>query len=245
MAKCRRLSKNLLQGVISVGWQLWATKMRRMRVTVLYFAVLRERLARGQESVALEPGSSVAELLELLGEKEPLLVSARRSLQVAVNQEMVPDSYVLTEGDEVALIPPVSGGASLCRLSHEPLQWQEVVDAVSGKTQGGIAVFCGVVRDHNDGKQVVRLDYEAYDAMALTKMAQIIQRIETEVPASRVAMVHRVGSLQIGDTAVLVAASAPHRAEAFAACRQAIEALKKEVPIWKKEFSPDGAEWLG
>ena len=120
-----------------------------------------------------------------------------------------------------------------------------MIAAVSGPGQGGIVLFAGLVRDHNDGKQVVRLDYEAYDEMAVRKMAEIAARIEAEQPGVRVAMVHRVGSLQIGDLAVILAASAPHRGEAFAACRAAIEALKVEVPIWKKEFSPDGEEWLG
>lgn len=217
----------------------------RMHVRILYFALLRDRLGRDRETIELPDGSTAHDLLDVLAQASPVIAGARRSLQVAVNQEMVPLSQPLAAGDEVALIPPVSGGAGHCRISREPLVWQEVIDAVSGPGQGGIAVFCGVVRDHNDGKQVVRLDYEAYDEMAQRTMNQIAARIETSIAGARVAMVHRVGSLRIGDTAVLVAASAPHRAEAFAACRAAIEALKREVPIWKKEFSPDGAEWLG
>ena len=216
-----------------------------MQVRILYFALLRDRLGRAGDTIELPDGSTAHDLLEALAQKSPVIAGARRSLQLAVNQEMVPLSHPLLANDEVALIPPVSGGAGLCRISREPLLWQEVIDAVSGPTQGGIAVFCGVVRDHNDGKQVIRLDYEAYDDMAQRTMTQIAARIEAEVAGARVAMVHRVGSLQIGDTAVLVAASAPHRAEAFAACRAAIEALKREVPIWKKELSAEGAEWLG
>jgi molybdopterin synthase catalytic subunit len=220
-----------------------------MHVRILYFALLRDRLGRDHEVLELPADSTVAGLLDALALASPVVAGARRSLQVAVNHEMVPLSHPLKDQDEVALIPPVSGGAGAaaphCRISREPLLWQEVIDAVSGPGQGGITVFCGVVRDHNDGKQVVRLDYEAYDEMAQRTMAQIAARIEAEIAGSRVAMVHRVGTLQIGDTAVLVAASAPHRAEAFAACRAAIEALKREVPIWKKEFSKDGAEWLG
>jgi len=216
-----------------------------MQVRILYFALLRDRLGRADQTLDLPDGSTAQDLLETLARESPVIAGARRSLQVAVNREMVPLSHPLAADDEVALIPPVSGGAGLCRISREPLVWQEVIDAVSGPSQGGITVFCGVVRDHHDGKQVIRLDYEAYDDMAQRTMTQIAARIEAEVAGARVAMVHRVGSLQIGDTAVLVAASAPHRAEAFAACRAAIEALKREVPIWKKEFSPDGADWLG
>ncbi len=216
-----------------------------MNVRILYFALLRDRLGRERETLELPDGSTADDLLQRLAADNPVIAAARRSLQVAVNQEMVPLSHPLGAGDEVALIPPVSGGAGHCRISTQPLTWQEVIDAVSGPGQGGIAVFCGIVRDHNDGKQVIRLDYEAYNEMAQRTMSQIAARIEAATAGARVAMVHRVGSLQVGDTAVLVAASAPHRAEAFAACRAAIEALKREVPIWKKEFSPDGAEWLG
>ncbi|HNI60506.1 MAG TPA: molybdopterin converting factor subunit 1 [Pseudomonadota bacterium] len=216
-----------------------------MKIAVRYFAHLRERLRRESDSIELADGSTVGDLLLLLGEREPLVAASRRSLQVAVNMEFMPAKTQLKDGDEVALIPPVAGGSALVRLSRQPLQYDEVIAAVSGPGQGGIVLFVGLVRDHNDGKQVVRLDYEAYDEMAVRKMAEIAARIESEQPGVRVAMVHRVGSLQIGDLAVILAASAPHRGEAFAACRAAIEALKVEVPIWKKEFSPDGEEWLG
>ena len=216
-----------------------------MKIAVRYFAHLRERLRRESDSIELADGSTVGDLLLLLGEREPLVAASRRSLQVAVNMEFMPAKTQLKDGDEVALIPPVAGGSALVRLSRQPLQYDEVIAAVSGPGQGGIVLFVGLVRDHNDGKQVVRLDYEAYDEMAVRKMAEIAARIESEQPGVRVAMVHRVGSLQIGDLAVILAASAPHRGDAFAACRAAIEALKVEVPIWKKEFSPDGEEWLG
>lgn len=225
--------------------------MTEIRVRLLYFALLRERIGRAEEPLALPAGATVADLVERLAGVHPVVAGLRRTLQVAVNHAMVPPDTALADGDEVALIPPVSGGSDaaeprspLCRLSNEPLSWQEVVDAVSGPTQGGLVVFCGVVRDHNQGKQVVRLDYEAYDAMAARTMAHIAERIEAEHPGVRLAMVHRVGTLQIGEPAVLVAASAPHRAAAFTACRAAIDQLKRDVPIWKKEFSPDGEEWL-
>ena len=216
-----------------------------MKISVRYFAHLRERLRREVEWVELADGATVAELLTQLAQAEPLIAASRRSLQVAVNQEFAPPSTRLAEGDEVALIPPVAGGAPHARISHTPLSYDEVIAAVSAPGQGGIVLFSGLVRDHNDGKQVVRLDYEAFDEMAVRKMAEIATRIESAHPGVRVAMVHRVGSLQIGDIAVILAASAPHRGEAFTACRAAIEALKVEVPIWKKEFSADGSEWLG
>ena len=139
-------------------------------------------------------------------------------------------------------------GQPYCRLSRAPLDLQEVVDAVSGPGftgQGGLVTFTGIVRDHNMGKDVIRIEYEAYDQLVLSTLASIAQGIESTISGSKVAIVHRAGVLQVGDAAVVIAASAPHRAEAFDACRRAIEELKHEVPIWKKEVSPQGEEWLG
>jgi molybdopterin synthase catalytic subunit len=135
-----------------------------------------------------------------------------------------------------------------CRLSEDKLRLQEVIDAVSGPAfpgQGAVTTFTGIVRDHNLGKQVVRLEYEAYPKLALRTLASIIEGIERDIKGARVAIVHRAGVLHIGEAAVVIAASAPHRAEAFEACRRAIEELKCDVPIWKKEVSPDGEEWIG
>jgi molybdopterin synthase catalytic subunit len=135
-----------------------------------------------------------------------------------------------------------------CRLSSEPIVLQEVIDAVLGADatgQGALTTFTGIVRDNNLGKQVTRLEYEAYPSMVLRVLARIIEDIERELPGARVAIVHRDGVLQVGDVAVVIAASAPHRDAAFEACREAIERLKADVPIWKKEVSPDGEEWLG
>lgn len=219
-----------------------------MTIRCIYFALLRERLGRSEETLELPDGATAAFALSLLASRHEAIAGLKRSLLLAVNQTLVPGDFPLSHGDEVALMPPVSGGAGSeprCRISREALQVESVLDAVRGPGQGGVVLFCGLVRDSNQGKQVVRLDYEAYDTMALRSMAAIAHDIESETAGVRLAMVHRVGSLGIGELAVLVAASAPHRAEAFAACRQAIERLKAEVPIWKKEFSPDGAEWLG
>lgn len=225
-----------------------------MQIRLSYFALLRERLSRSEETLELPAGATVGEALAALKARHEVIAGFERSLLLAVNQVLVPQDYKLQEGDELALLPPVSGGAApdsmqepalRCRISSEPLLTDEVLAALRGPRQGGVVLFMGLVRDHNQGKDVVRLDYEAYDAMAVRKMVEIREAIEAATPGARVAMAHRKGSLIIGDVAVLVAASAPHRAEAFAACREAIERLKAEVPIWKKEFSPDGAEWLG
>lgn len=224
-------------------------------VRVLYFALLRERLRRTEETLALPEGSKVREAVALLAQQNEVIAGIEKSLLLAVNQTLVPADFPLSDGDELALLPPVAGGSEAvadsaspsprCRISRDPLDPAEALAAVRGPGQGGVVLFIGLVRDHNQGKQVVRLDYEAFDSMAVRSLTTICSEIEASVSGSRVAVIHRVGSLAIGDLAVLVAASAPHRAEAFTACRQAIERLKVEVPIWKKEFSADGAEWLG
>lgn len=225
-----------------------------MRVQVLYFAQLRERLRRGAEPVEVPPGSTAGDLLDALSAEHAVVAAARGSLRVAVGQEFVPLSHVLQEGDEVALIPPVSGGSGAppaapsgpaCRLSHEPLSLDEVVAAVSGPEQGGVVTFTGAVRAQSRGKRIVRLEYEAYEPMALRTLSALLRAIEAEVPGARVAVAHRLGVLAVGEVAVVIAAAAPHRAEAFTACRAAIDRLKQDVPIWKKEVAEDGEEWIG
>jgi molybdopterin converting factor subunit 1 len=216
-----------------------------MRVTVLYFAVLRERLGIDEESLDLADGARVRDAIAALGEKHAPIATLRTKFRVAVNQDFADDDHVLAEGDELALIPPVAGGARHVLLLETPLSLDRVVSAVSGPGMGGVVTFTGMVRDHARGKTVVRLDYSAYAGMAVKEMTRIIETIETAVPSARLAVEHRVGSLAVGDLAVVIAAAAPHRAEAFDACRQMIERLKESVPIWKKEFGDDGSTWVG
>ena len=130
-------------------------------------------------------------------------------------------------------------------VTTEVLSLDAVVAAVGGESLGGVVTFSGVVRRESRGKRIVRLEYEAYAPMAAKKMASIVAGIEAEVPGARVAMMHRVGVLGVGEVAVVIAAAAAHRAEAFEACRLAIERLKESVPIWKKEIAEDGEEWIG
>ena len=130
-------------------------------------------------------------------------------------------------------------------LRDTPLSLDEVVAHVSRPGAGGIATFVGVVRDHSDGRAVTRLDYSAYDAMAKREMTKIADEIEKEIEGVRVSAIHRVGALAVGDAAIICAASAPHRGEAFKACRELIDRIKARVPIWKREYGPDGAAWVG
>ena len=228
-------------------------------ITVRYFAVVRERVRLSEELLPAAPGLTAGGVWAEVERRHPEIAALRAAIKLAVNQELVGDEHPVADGDEVALIPPVSGGSGLYRVTEHALSLDEVVRAVSaegpltgpsappsfGGAPGGIATFTGVVRRESRGKRIVRLEYEAYREMAERKMAEIGRGIEREWPGVRVAIVHRVGVLTVGEAAVVIAASAPHRAQAFEACRAAIDRLKESVPIWKKEIAEDGEEWIG
>jgi len=213
-------------------------------LTVLYFAAARERAGTAQEAVEWS-GGSVRQLLEILAARHPELKPLLPHLRVAVNQEFTSLDAPVPDRAEVALVPPVAGGAGCFRLSDAPLQLEEVVRAVDGEERGGLVTFTGTVRSQTRGRKVRELAYEAYPGMAERAMDAIGREIESRWPESRVAIVHRVGTLVPGEAAVVIAVSAPHRAAAFEGCRHAIERLKADVPIWKKERFEDGEEWVG
>ena len=215
-------------------------------VRVLFFAVVRERLGCDSDELAHSPGLTVGQLLEALEARHPVLASLRSVVKVAVNEDFVAIDRILSDGDVVALIPPVAGGADgLFALRDAPLSLDEVVAAVTSEELGAIATFTGVVRRQNRGKRVVRLEYEAYRPMAERKLREIGAQLMMEQPGVRLAIVHRVGVLAVGEAAVVIAAAAAHRAAAFDVCRAAIERLKESVPIWKKEVTDDGEHWIG
>jgi MoaE-MoaD fusion protein len=170
----------------------------------------------------------------------------RGHVRVAVNHAFADAKHTLSPTDEVALIPPVAGGAPHPRtiLTSEKLSVDRALGQVTHPRMGGVCIFVGVVRDHANGKAVQTLDYSAYDAMALATMEKIVTTTEAQ-HAAHIACHHRVGHLVVGDLAVVIAAAAPHRGPAFDACRQVIEALKQDVPIFKKETGPDGSIWVG
>ncbi len=217
-----------------------------LTVTVRYFAAAREKAQKTQERVTLPDGATVATLMQHLLAGTPALKSLERHLRVAVDQEFAPPDLTLTDGVEVALIPPVAGGTSgLFKVVDRPLLVAEVIDAVSGLTQGGLVSFSGAVRRVSKGKDVAHLEYEAFPPMAEKQMALIAENAQRQWPGVQLAIVHRVGLLEPGALAVVIAASAPHRKEAFLACEYAIDRLKEDVPIWKKETTTDGAVWVG
>jgi molybdopterin synthase catalytic subunit len=217
-----------------------------MRIQVLYFAVFRERLATDSESLELPAPATVADAIAALEARHDVIAKLRGRYRIAVNHAMTEPAAPLAEGDELVLIPPVAGGnARHVLLSADPLSLDRCLAAVTGPDMGGVVTFTGLVRRHSRGITVERLDYEAYAPMAEKVMGEIVAEIEAEIPGTRLAVEHRTGTLAIGDAAVVIAAAAPHRAEAFTACRAMIDRLKDRVPIWKKELGEDGAVWVG
>jgi len=215
-------------------------------ITVLYFAAARERVGLPRESLELPPGARVTDVLRLLATRHPALAPLLPHLRVAVNQEFSSAEAEVPAGAELALIPPVAGGSGgLFRVVDRPLRLEEVVEAVSGEAYGGLVTFSGSVRNQTRGRRVLRLEYEAYPPMAEKKLAEIGAEVAGKFNGTRLAIVHRVGMLMPGELAVVIAAAAPHRKEAFLGCEHAIERLKQDVPIWKKEFFEDGEVWVG
>ncbi|HVW89000.1 MAG TPA: molybdenum cofactor biosynthesis protein MoaE [Gaiellaceae bacterium] len=206
-----------------------------MTVRVRLFAGLRERAGWSQREVEAASVADVWPALDLGDEPDGLLY--------AVNKEYAARDRALADGDEVALIPPVSGGAFL--LSDEPLSLDRVVSEVRSDEAGAIATFAGTTRVHSRGRTVTHLDYEAYEGMAEKTMAEIAGSLEERYELSAVAIHHRIGRVGIGETSVLIAVSAPHREDALAACKDAIDELKERVPLWKKEVYEGGEEWIG
>jgi molybdopterin synthase catalytic subunit len=204
-------------------------------VRVRLFAGLRERAGWSQREIE---AATVAEVWPALG-----LGEEPEGLLYAVNKAYAERAAVLADGDEVALIPPVSGGAFL--LSAEPLSLDRVVDEVRDDRAGAIATFTGTTRVESRGRDVVHLDYEAYEGMAEDVMEEIAAELQTRYDLCGIAIHHRTGRVGIGETSVVIAVSSPHRADALAACRDAIDRLKERVPLWKKEVYVGGEEWIG
>jgi molybdopterin synthase catalytic subunit len=207
-----------------------------VRVTVRLFAGLRERAGTGRlEIEGVERAGDVWGKLGLGDEPGGLLV--------AVNREYVGPETLLEDGDEVALIPPVSGGAFV--LSAEPLDAERVIAEAASDDAGAVAAFVGTVRRRSRGRDVVRLEYEAFEEMAEPMLRRLAQDLTEKYGLCEVAIHHRIGPVDIGEASVVIAVSAPHRSAALDACREAIDTLKVTIPLWKKEIYADGEEWIG
>jgi molybdopterin synthase catalytic subunit len=215
-----------------------------MRVRVLLFAALREAVGQKQLDLELPADATLAELISRLEREHALLARYRGRLLVSLNEERAPFETQLGEGDEIALLPPVSGGSERAWIVAQPLSMDVLLAEVTAPTMGGVATFTGIVRNQARGAEIDHLEYEAYAPMAERELRKITDAVAARWPQVRLALAHRVGRLAIGEAAVMIAAAAPHRAEAFEACRFAIDTLKKTVPIWKKEFATNGAYWV-
>jgi molybdopterin converting factor subunit 1 len=220
-----------------------------MRVRVLFFGQLKDITGVTQEEVELSEGARVEDLFTRYGSRFPQLAQFRASIAASVNQEYAAWGAALASGDEVAFLPPVSGGQQaaagndLFRIVREVIRPGEIVAALRAPEDGAVVVFDGFVRNNFKGRKTLYLEYEAYEPMAYAKMREIGAEIHTRFSVHRVAIVHRLGRLEIGETSVLIAVSSAHRAAAFDACRFAIDTLKRTVPIWKKEYFVGGAVW--
>jgi molybdopterin synthase catalytic subunit len=228
-----------------------------IEVRVLPFGVLKDWLGASPATVELRDGATVADLLALLAESrspQPL-----RGIAVSVNAEYATPTHGLRQGDEVGLLPPVSGGAGtipadpanekiladaiVTALTRSPIDAQVMIAADKRGEDGAVVVFDGIVRNNTRGRQTLHLDYEAYEEMAVKQMRVLAREARTRFDVRQVTMIHRLGRLEVGQTSVLVAVASAHRAQAFEACRWLIDTLKKTVPIWKKETFVDGTVW--
>lgn len=216
-----------------------------MRVTLLYFAAARERAGTPAETLDLPDGATAGDAKAAAIAAHPGLAAIAAHLRIAVDRSFAADDARLPPGSEVAFIPPVSGGTGGHRIGPEPLSVDAALQAVRGPDCGAVVHFTGVVRGKARGKDVVALEYEAYARMALEQFGRIEAEARGRWPGARVVIHHRTGRLAPGELSVVIAAAAPHRADAFAACSHAIEALKADAAIWKRELYPDGSAWVG
>jgi MoaE-MoaD fusion protein len=226
-----------------------------MHVRVLPFGILKEWLGPDAATVELPQGATVADLLEKLATGADR-ANHLRGIAVGVNADYATAAHELRDGDEVALLPPVSGGASRPAgvsdenrgaagtvLTREPIDSAKLVEQAKAAEDGAVVVFDGIVRNNSRGRRTLYLEYEAYEEMALKQMRELAAQARERFAIRHVTIVHRLGRIEIGETSVLIVVSAAHRAAAFEANRWLIDTLKQTVPIWKKEFFADGAVW--
>jgi molybdopterin synthase catalytic subunit/molybdopterin converting factor small subunit len=220
-----------------------------MRVQVRLFARYREAAGRDRVELELPEGGTAEAAWAAVSDRFPILVPYRPFTLFAIDNNYVEPEHSLHEGDELCLFPPVSGGApppDLIRVTPEPLSEGAVMDVVGDAGAGAIVLFSGVVRDQTGGRRVKFLEYEAHAPMAEAKMCEIASAVRGRWPdVTRIAMIHRIGRLEIGESSVMIAVSSPHRRHAFEACHFAIDTLKETVPVWKKEYFEDGEVWVG
>ena len=211
----------------------------------MLFAGLRDLVGQRELSFDLDDGATVEELKRRLADAYPAVGAALAAAAFAVDDEYVGAGAPLRDGARVALIPPVSGGSEEpFRLIYEPLAAPVLAELVRSDDSGAVALFYGVVRDHSEGRDVERLEYEAHESMALKKLREVGAETKSRFPIKEIGIWHRLGMLAIGETSLLVAVASEHRKEAFEACHWAVDRVKEVVPVWKKEHWREGAAWV-
>ncbi|MBI2682587.1 MAG: molybdenum cofactor biosynthesis protein MoaE [Acidobacteriales bacterium] len=220
-----------------------------MQVRVIYQGVLKETLGRKEETVELREGASLRDLLDKCQESAPVIADYRPIMALSVNYEYALLDHALRDGDEVAMLPPVAGGATAaetsrrCAIVRGPIDQGGILNEIKRPEDGAVSVFDGIVRDNTRGRHTQYLVYEAYEEMALRQMDKLCQEAIDRFKVRDARIVHRIGRLEIGETSVFIVVASAHRAAAMEACRFLIDSLKRTVPIWKKEYFEDGAVW--
>ena len=218
-----------------------------MRVRVLFFGMVKELAGKSEDEVNLRDGASVRDVLQHYEERLPQLKGLRSSLALAVNQQYASPDTVLKPDDEIAILPPVSGGAEgdepFVNLIRERIVPGDIVPRLERAEDGAVVIFDGIVRNNSRGRHTLYLDYESYESMALEQLRGLASEARRRFAVRNIAIVHRLGRIEIGESSVLIAVFSAHRAAAFDACRWLIDTLKRTVPIWKKEHFADGAVW--
>src|SRR6266481_9069227 len=222
-----------------------------MRVRVLLFGQLKDIVGKQEDSLEFEPGAKLSDVLAHYSARHPQFHGLTTSIACSVNQEYAKAVTVLQEGDEIGLLPPVSGGTSEltelrsqhCAIIREPIHLHDMKERLAHPEDGAVIFFDGIVRNNTRGRRTLYLEYEAYQSMALNEMEKLAQAALEQFKVRDVCLVHRLGRLEIGETSVLIGVASAHRVAAFEACRWLIDTLKTTVPIWKKEYFEDGAVW--
>jgi MoaE-MoaD fusion protein len=227
-----------------------------VRVHVLFFGLLKDIAGKSTDTVELSDGACLQDVFDLYARQFPGLAGLAKSIVLAQNQAFATPDARLADGDEVAFLPPVSGGSGrythviddpaghFFALTRQPIVNEEIKRRIVQPLDGAICEFAGVVRNHSSGRRTRFLDYQCYEAMAIKVMAELGREIAAAHAVSRIAIVHRLGRLEIGEASVLVTVASPHRRPSFDACLEGINRLKQTVPVWKKEYFEDGEVWV-
>lgn len=216
-----------------------------MRVHVFFFGLAHDATGLKEDTAEISEGETLDTLRQRYQERFPALRAMAESVLLSVNQSVEESSRILQDGDEVAFLPPVSGGANddMYHIARKAISGAELADRLKLPEYGAVVVFEGTVRNHSHDRRTLYLEYEAYEAMAIRALREIGEETRSKFPVGRIGVIHRVGRIEIGETSVAIAVTSAHRAAAFGACRFLIDELKRRVPIWKKEYFADGAAW--